>query len=102
MRRITSFPATMVRESVMRVIAAAAALACVLAVGTFAFAGTPSSRPSGVRASDWIQLGPTSGFVITNEGRSGPGGVSGYLMAQKDGTWVRLDVLNSAQLFNGH
>ncbi|MFA5940966.1 MAG: hypothetical protein WC809_16545 [Sinimarinibacterium sp.] len=86
----------------MRAVLAASLLAGLVAVVAYAHAESPSALPPGVAPSAWVQLGPTTGFVITNEGRSRQGTVSGYLMAQKNGAWLRLDVLNSPQIFDSH
>lgn len=67
----------------------------------YTFAATPSI-PSGVSSLKWIAISPTAGFVITDEGSSKMGGLSGYFMAVHSGKWVRLDALNSAQVFGAH
>lgn len=75
----------------------AGACAVVALVLSLASAG-PSvvSRPAGVAANAWIPLTADAGFVVTgaDSRRTIPGlasSVTGYLMARRDGKWVRLD-----------
>jgi hypothetical protein len=70
--------------------------ALLLAV-SLALAHPDISRPDGVAANAWIPLTPDAGFVVTGSNsemvRLGgdPPSVTGYLMARRDGKWVRLD-----------
>jgi hypothetical protein len=55
-----------------------------------------AARPAGVSANAWIPLTADAGFVATGSdpqmSRPGPASsVRGYLMARRDGKWVRLD-----------
>jgi hypothetical protein len=58
--------------------------------------GAPSSPP-GVSSSDWIPLGDTAGFVITDDkaspgkARTPPGTVKGYFMVRRTNSWLRVD-----------
>lgn len=67
---------------------------------SFALAQTDPPRPPGVAEQAWIALGPDAGFVVTERGSNsralaGQPYVRGYLMARRDGRWVRLDPDNS-------
>jgi hypothetical protein len=69
------------------------ALALVLSL---AFAHPDGARPDGVSANAWIPLTPDAGFVVTggNSQMAKLGvqpTVTGYLMARRDGKWVRLE-----------
>ena len=55
-----------------------------------------AARPDGASVDAWIPLTANSGFVVTagNPHVTGPGAVPsvrGFLMARRDGKWVRLD-----------
>jgi len=54
-----------------------------------------TSRPDGVAANLWIPLTADAGFVVTGTNSVRLAGespsVTGYLMARRDGKWVRLD-----------
>jgi hypothetical protein len=86
----------------------AAAVAVVgsalLLVVSLALAHPDISRPDGVAANTWIPLTPDAGFVVTGSNsemvRLGgePPSVTGYLMARRDGKWVRLDPEAGARL----
>lgn len=71
---------------------AAAGLALALAL-SFASAHPDGARPEGVAANAWIPLTAEAGFVVT--GASSRLGaqptVTGYLMARRQGKWVRLE-----------
>jgi hypothetical protein len=80
---------------------AAAVLALALSL---AFAHPDSgARPDGVPGSAWIPLTDDAGFVVTGSisQMTSPGAapsVRGYLMARRDGRWVRLDPEGGARL----
>jgi hypothetical protein len=63
---------------------------------SFAFAQQDAPRPPGVASEAWVALGPDAGFVVTQSGanptelRARPY-VHGYLMARREGKWIRLD-----------
>ena len=79
----------------------AAAVAVVgsalLLVVSLALAHPDISRPDGVAANAWIPLTADAGFVVTGTNSEmvrlggAPPSVTGYLMARRDGKWVRLD-----------
>lgn len=76
------------------------ALALVL---PFVSAHPNDSRPSNVGANAWIPLGADAGFVVTGGNSQlaklgAAPAVSGYLMARRDGKWVRLDVEGGGRL----
>jgi hypothetical protein len=55
-----------------------------------------AARPGGVSANAWIPLTADAGFVVTgNDSQASKvaptSSVTGYLMARRDGKWVRLD-----------
>jgi hypothetical protein len=69
-------------------------LAASLAL-SFALAQPNPARPPGVAADAWIALSTDAGFAVTESGSNpkelgaGPY-VHGYLMARRDGKWIRL------------
>jgi hypothetical protein len=68
----------------------AAALSVAL---SFALAHPDADRPNGVAAEAWIPLSADAGFVVTEgaaHGATTPS-VNGYLMARRDGKWIRLE-----------
>jgi len=68
----------------------------------FVFAHPDESRPADVAANAWIPLGADAGFVVTHSNSAKLGAaptVSGYLMARRDGKWVRLEVEAGGRLF---
>jgi len=53
-----------------------------------------TSPPDGVAANLWIPLTADAGFVVTGtlvRLAGEPPSVTGYLMARRDGKWIRLD-----------
>jgi hypothetical protein len=62
---------------------------------SLALAHPDAERPGAISADAWIPLSPDAGFVVTGGARSGKPGmgptVNGYLMARRDGRWLRLD-----------
>jgi hypothetical protein len=75
-------------------IGAAASLALSLA-----FAHPGPDRPPGVSTESWIALSPDAGFVVTANSLDPQGRyVHGYLMARRDGKWVRLDPETAGRL----
>jgi hypothetical protein len=55
-----------------------------------------AARPDGASVDAWIPLTANSGFMVTagNSQVTGPGAVPsvrGYLMARRNGKWIRLD-----------
>ena len=74
------------------------AIGCLLAAALpFALAAPEESRPEHVPASAWIPMGPDAGFVVTgaatrDAGRDTHTPLTGFLVARRDGNWVRLDV----------
>jgi hypothetical protein len=77
-----------------------------------ALAHPDTPRPDGVTAEAWISLGPDAGFVVTEgvwEAKVVTNGavelkrginptVNRYLMARRDGKWIRLDPQASARI----
>jgi hypothetical protein len=88
----------MTRAAAIAVAGSALALTLSLAL---AHPDTP--RPEGVAASAWIPVSADAGFVVTrNDSRvtssaAGPS-VRGYLMARRDGKWVRLELEGGGRL----
>jgi hypothetical protein len=64
---------------------------------SLAAAHPDAARPEGVQSDAWIPLTADAGFVIAGGGSSttklglGPS-LSGYLMARRDGKWIRLEL----------
>ena len=62
---------------------------------SLALAHPDAGRPGGIAADAWIPLSPDAGFVVIGGDRSGKAAtgatVNGYLMARRDGRWLRLD-----------
>jgi hypothetical protein len=79
------------KAATFAVVGSALALALSLAL---AHPDTP--RPEGVAANAWIPLTADAGFVVTGTSSEmvnvgAERSVTGYLMARRDGKWVRLD-----------
>jgi hypothetical protein len=77
------------------------AAACLLAI-SFAPAQTYRPRPPGVSEQAWIPLGVDAGFVVTERGSNAQDladspTVHGYLIAWRNGRWIRLDPENGAR-----
>jgi|HubBroStandDraft_4_1064222.scaffolds.fasta_scaffold2468809_1 hypothetical protein len=75
----------------------------LLLVMSLALAHPDIPSPDGVAANAWIRLAPDAGFVVTGSnsemvrlGGEAPS-VTGYLMARRDGKWVRLDPESGAR-----
>jgi hypothetical protein len=61
---------------------------------SLALAHPDAERPGGIAADAWIPLSPDAGFVVAGarSGKADMGAtVNGYLMARRDGRWLRLD-----------
>jgi len=71
---------------------------------SLALAHPDISRPDGVATNAWIPLTADAGFVVTGTNSEmvrlggAPPSVTGYLMARRDGKWVRLDPEAGARL----
>jgi hypothetical protein len=74
----------------------ASALSLLLSL---AIAHPDGSRPDGVASEAWIALSPEAGFVVTGaaHGTTTPS-LNGYLMARRDGKWMRLEPQTGGQL----
>jgi hypothetical protein len=52
------------------------------------------SIPPNVKASEWVPIGDTAGFVITHRAFGDtptPGSVTGYFVVHRSGAWLRID-----------
>jgi hypothetical protein len=52
------------------------------------------STPPNIKASEWVPIGDTAGFVITRNAFSdapAPDSVKGYFVVRRSGTWLRVD-----------
>lgn len=72
------------------------ATAVVCAVAPYARSSGPPLVPPGISADDWIALGDSSGFVITNGdfligSNTAVGVAKGYFMLRRAGIWLRID-----------
>jgi hypothetical protein len=80
-----------------KAVASAVAGSALLFALSLALAQPDGLRPEGVAANSWIALTADVGFVVTGNnsqmvrlGADRPS-VTGYLMARRNGTWVRLE-----------
>jgi hypothetical protein len=71
-------------------------IAIVIGVGPYAHSLSAPPVPPGISADNWIALGDSAGFVITNGdsligSTSSVGVARGYFMLQRGGTWLRIE-----------
>jgi hypothetical protein len=71
-------------------------IAVVIGVGPYARSLSAPPVPPGISADNWIALGDTAGFVITNGdsligSTSSVGVARGYFMLRRGGNWLRVD-----------
>ena len=74
---------------------------CLLLISAVVVGLVPLARgldaqpiPPNIKASEWVPIGDTAGFVITHDvfgGAPTPGSVKGYFVVHRSGAWLRVD-----------
>jgi len=74
---------------------------CLLLISAVVVGLVPLARgldaqpiPPNIKASEWVPIGDTAGFVITHDtfgSAPTPGSVKGYFVVHRSGAWLRVD-----------
>ena len=74
---------------------------CLLLIGAVVVGMVPLARsldaqptPPNIKASEWVPIGDTAGFVIAHDAFGGApiqGSVKGYFVIHRSGAWLRVE-----------